>query len=72
MLTQRAENMPTHAGQIAFPGGRVEPGRLTAVETALRETEEEVGLERRYVEPIGVIEPTRPAPAIASRRSSAC
>lgn len=57
LLTQRAADLPSHAGQVAFPGGRVDPGDLTAVDTALREAEEEVGLERRFVEPLGGIEP---------------
>jgi 8-oxo-dGTP pyrophosphatase MutT (NUDIX family) len=57
LLTERAADLPSHAGQVAFPGGRVDPGDLTAVDTALREAHEEVGLERRYVEPLGAIEP---------------
>ena len=44
LLTQRTDTMSDHAGQIAFPGGRVEPGEVTPEETALRETEEEIGL----------------------------
>lgn len=57
LLTQRAADLPSHAGQVAFPGGRVDPGDLTAVDTALREAHEEVGLELRFVEPLGAIEP---------------
>jgi 8-oxo-dGTP pyrophosphatase MutT (NUDIX family) len=57
LLTQRAADLPSHAGQVAFPGGRVDPGDLTAVDTALREAEEEIGLARRFVEPLGAIEP---------------
>jgi len=57
LLTQRAADLPSHAGQVAFPGGRVDPGDLTAVDTALREAHEEVGLEPRFVEPLGGIEP---------------
>lgn len=53
LLTQRTEDMPSHAGQVAFPGGRRQDGDADAVATALRETEEEVGLERRFVEVIG-------------------
>lgn len=52
LLTQRPETMPTHAGQIAFPGGRVEPGE-GALEAALRETHEEVGIEPENILPLG-------------------
>lgn len=53
LLTQRADHLNEHGGQISFPGGRVEETDLTAIETALRETEEEIGLDRRHVEVIG-------------------
>jgi 8-oxo-dGTP pyrophosphatase MutT (NUDIX family) len=53
LLTQRTAHLRDHAGQISFPGGRAEPDDADAVETALRETEEEVGLARRHVEVIG-------------------
>jgi 8-oxo-dGTP pyrophosphatase MutT (NUDIX family) len=53
LLTQRTAHLRDHAGQISFPGGRAEPGDADAVDTALRETEEEVGLARRHVEVIG-------------------
>lgn len=56
LLTQRTATMPTHAGQIAFPGGRVQPEDGTVVDTALRETEEEVGLSRRFIRPVGAID----------------
>jgi 8-oxo-dGTP pyrophosphatase MutT (NUDIX family) len=56
LLTQRTEDMPSHAGQIAFPGGRVQDGDADAVATALRETEEEVGLGRQFVEIIGTVD----------------
>jgi 8-oxo-dGTP pyrophosphatase MutT (NUDIX family) len=56
LLTQRTEDMPSHAGQIAFPGGRVQAGDADAVDTALRETEEEVGLKRSFVEVIGPVD----------------
>ena len=59
LLTQRTEDMPSHAGQIAFPGGRVQDGDADAVATALRETEEEVGLARKFVEVIGTVDPYR-------------
>ncbi|MFO1034678.1 MAG: CoA pyrophosphatase [Hyphomicrobiales bacterium] len=55
LLTQRTEHLSKHAGQIAFPGGRREAGE-SALETALRETEEETGLARSFVEPIGFLD----------------
>ena len=55
LLTQRTAHLRDHAGQISFPGGRAEPGDVDAVDTALRETEEEVGLARRHVEVIGAL-----------------
>ena len=55
LLTQRTAHLTDHAGQISFPGGRAEPGDGSAIETALRETEEEVGLARRHVEVIGAM-----------------
>ena len=56
LLTQRTEHLARHAGQIAFPGGRVEEGDADAVAAALRETEEEIGLDRRHVEPVGQLD----------------
>ena len=53
LFTERAKETPAHPGQISFPGGRVQTSDANAVETALRETEEEVGLERRFIEPVG-------------------
>jgi len=53
LLTQRTAHLRDHAGQISFPGGRSEPTDADAVDTALREAEEEVGLARRHVEVIG-------------------
>ena len=53
LLTQRTAHLREHAGQISFPGGRAEPEDVDAVATALRETEEEVGLDRRHIEVIG-------------------
>src|SRR6185503_13856999 len=55
LLTQRTADMPSHAGQIAFPGGRREPGE-DAVATALRETHEEVGITRDFIEVVGPID----------------
>ena len=53
LLTRRADHLRDHAGQISFPGGRVEPEDDGPVATALRETEEEIGLPRQYIEVIG-------------------
>jgi 8-oxo-dGTP pyrophosphatase MutT (NUDIX family) len=53
LLTLRTAHLRAHAGQISFPGGRAEAGDADAVETALRETEEEIGLARRHVEVLG-------------------
>ena len=53
LLTQRASHLAHHPRQISFPGGHMDPGDGTPEETALRETEEEVGLNRRHVEIVG-------------------
>jgi len=53
LLTQRTAHLSAHAGQIAFPGGRIEETDTDAVAAALRETEEEVGLPREQVAVIG-------------------
>src|SRR5262249_21351646 len=49
LLTQRTPHLSAHAGQISFPGGRIEEGDTDATEAALRETEEEVGLTKDHV-----------------------
>ncbi len=56
LLTQRTEDMPSHAGQIAFPGGRRQAEDPDEIATALRETEEEVGLTRDFIEVIGPVD----------------
>ncbi len=53
LLTRRTEHLRDHAGQISFPGGRVEPEDDGPVATALRETEEEIGLSREHIHVIG-------------------
>jgi 8-oxo-dGTP pyrophosphatase MutT (NUDIX family) len=55
LLTQRSANLADHAGQIAFPGGKIDPTDATPLDTALREAEEEVGLHRQFIEPIGYL-----------------
>lgn len=56
LLTQRASHLKNHAGQISFPGGRIEPSDLNPVEAALRETEEEIGITREHVTFAGYLE----------------
>ncbi|HYF23860.1 MAG TPA: CoA pyrophosphatase [Caulobacteraceae bacterium] len=53
ILTRRTDTLSKHAGQIAFPGGRLDPGE-GPVEAALREAHEEIGLDPAFVEPIGL------------------
>ena len=55
LLTQRTERLADHGGQVSFPGGGREPGDVDPVATALRETEEEVGLARTYIEVVGYL-----------------
>ncbi len=55
LLTQRTAHLKDHGGQISFPGGRVETEDQTPVHTALRETEEEIGLAREHVEVLGFL-----------------
>lgn len=55
LLTTRTEHLHDHAGQVSFPGGRVEPDDPHPVHTALRESEEEIGLDPASVEVIGFL-----------------
>jgi 8-oxo-dGTP pyrophosphatase MutT (NUDIX family) len=55
LFTQRTEHLTAHAGQISFPGGRVETQDASRIDTALRETEEEIGLARRHVQVLGAL-----------------
>jgi 8-oxo-dGTP pyrophosphatase MutT (NUDIX family) len=57
LLTQRASHLKNHAGQISFPGGRIEPTDGGPLAAALRETEEEIGLSREHVAFAGYLDP---------------
>src|SRR5580692_8983790 len=55
LLTQRATTLKDHAGQISFPGGRIEPQDADAWHAALREAHEEIGLSEKFVEFAGYL-----------------
>ncbi|MDQ3246571.1 MAG: CoA pyrophosphatase [Pseudomonadota bacterium] len=55
ILTVRRDDMRTHAGQVAFPGGRIDPGEA-AIDAAVREAWEEIGLEREQVKTVGALD----------------
>jgi 8-oxo-dGTP pyrophosphatase MutT (NUDIX family) len=56
LLTQRTDCLPSHAGQIAFPGGKMEAQDHDPIATALREAQEEIGLDPRFVDPLGYLD----------------
>ncbi|MEJ2433979.1 MAG: CoA pyrophosphatase, partial [Pseudolabrys sp.] len=56
LLTQRAQHLPDHPGQVSFPGGKIDKTDNSPLDSALREAEEEVGLDRAYVTPIGYLD----------------
>lgn len=57
LLTQRAEDLTSHSGQVAFPGGRIDEGDADPAAAAVREAEEEIGLARTFVSPLGYLDP---------------
>jgi 8-oxo-dGTP pyrophosphatase MutT (NUDIX family) len=59
LLTQRSHDMPSHPGQISFPGGKVEPDDASPLDCALREAHEEIGLPPSSVEPLGYLDSYR-------------
>ena len=56
LLTQRTPELKSHSGQIAFPGGRIDPTDAGPTEAALREAHEEIGLDAKFIEPIGYLD----------------
>jgi len=56
IFTVRTNSLPSHAGQISFPGGKIDRDDDGPAAAALREAEEEIGLSRRFVEPIGYLD----------------
>jgi 8-oxo-dGTP pyrophosphatase MutT (NUDIX family) len=56
LFTQRATGLRSHSGQISFPGGKIDDTDASPIAAALREAEEEIGLDRRLVEPLGYVD----------------
>jgi 8-oxo-dGTP pyrophosphatase MutT (NUDIX family) len=56
ILTTRTDDLPSHAGQVAFPGGKIDAGDATPASAALREAFEEIGLAAAVVEPLGYLD----------------
>jgi 8-oxo-dGTP pyrophosphatase MutT (NUDIX family) len=56
LLTQRSAHLNDHAGQISFPGGKIDPTDASPLDAALREANEEVGLERAFIDPVGYLD----------------
>lgn len=57
LLTRRTEGLRHHAGQVSFPGGRIEAGDAGVVQAALREASEEIGLHACHARPLGLLDP---------------
>jgi 8-oxo-dGTP pyrophosphatase MutT (NUDIX family) len=56
LLTQRSPNLSSHAGQISFPGGKIDATDASPLDAALREACEEVGLRREFIDPVGYLD----------------
>jgi 8-oxo-dGTP pyrophosphatase MutT (NUDIX family) len=56
LLTQRTPDLKSHSGQVAFPGGKIDPGDASPRAAALREATEEIGLDEKFVDPIGYLD----------------
>jgi 8-oxo-dGTP pyrophosphatase MutT (NUDIX family) len=56
LLTQRAAHLNEHAGQISFPGGKIDATDASPLDAALREAEEEIGLKRDFIDPVGYLD----------------
>jgi 8-oxo-dGTP pyrophosphatase MutT (NUDIX family) len=56
LLTQRAQHLPDHAGQVSFPGGKIDQGDASPLASALREADEEIGLKHDFIEPLGYLD----------------
>lgn len=56
VLTQRTTHLPSHPGQVAFPGGKIDEEDASPLAAALREAHEEIGLENDFVQPIGYLD----------------
>jgi 8-oxo-dGTP pyrophosphatase MutT (NUDIX family) len=56
LLTQRSANLADHAGQISFPGGKIDATDASPLDAALREAWEEIGLDRGFVDPVGYLD----------------
>ena len=56
LLTRRTDHLSAHAGQVCFPGGRAEAGDANVIATAVRETQEEVGIGAEFVKPFGYLD----------------
>lgn len=56
LLTKRSEHLNEHAGQISFPGGKIDPTDASPMDAALREADEEIGLKREFIDPVGYLD----------------